>query len=80
MKKLFLIALLFCAASHTLSAQKWTSVSAGLLPLAPLTAATDRCLHWTIVQATPSDENIESIAFTDSLNGVAAPLCCRWLV
>lgn len=32
----------------------------------------DKGLHWTIAQATTPSENIESIAFTDSLNGVAA--------
>jgi len=32
----------------------------------------NRGLNWTIVQATTPGENIESIAFTDSLNGVAA--------
>lgn len=32
----------------------------------------DRGLHWTIAQATTPSENIETIAFTDSLNGVAA--------
>lgn len=32
----------------------------------------DRGLHWTIAQATAPSENIETIAFTDSLNGVAA--------
>ena len=32
----------------------------------------DRGLHWTLAQATTPSENIETIAFTDSLNGLAA--------
>lgn len=61
--------ILYSAANHNAQVgdRVWVGTSKGRIM-----RSIDRGLHWTITQATTPSENIESIAFTDSLNGVAA--------